>query len=74
MIPALLGSCLALIAYGFAGASAMILVLLACFLALMAYGLAGLVVWHRAAQLRRLDAEYRAFAMIANAKREVRRG
>lgn len=52
----------------------MIVALLACCLALIAYGVAGLVVLHRAAQLRRLDSEYRAFAMIANAKREVRRG
>lgn len=52
----------------------MIPALIASCLALIAYGVAGLVVWHRAAQLRRLDSEFRAFAMIANAKRELRRG
>lgn len=52
----------------------MILALLFCSLALIAYGVAGLVVWFRAERFRRLDSDFRAFAMLANAKREVRRG
>lgn len=48
--------------------------LILCIAALIAYGVAGLIVWHHDEKLRRLDAEYRAFAMIANAKRELRRG
>ncbi len=34
---------------------------------------ARLVAWSRAQLLRRLDPEYRAFAMIAQAKRQLRR-
>jgi hypothetical protein len=46
---------------------------LASALALVLVGVLRLVAWSRAQRLRRLDAEYRAFVMIAQAKRQARR-
>lgn len=47
--------------------------LLLASLALIAYGASGLFSWHCAAERRRLDAEYRAFVLVAESKREFRR-
>jgi len=46
---------------------------LASAVAVVSLGVVRLVAWSSAQRLRRLDAEYRAFAMIAQAKRQVRR-
>ena len=46
--------------------------LLLASLALIAYGASGLFSWHRAAERRRLGAEYRAFVLVAESKREFR--
>jgi hypothetical protein len=42
-------------------------------IATVSLGVARLVAWSRAQRLRRLDSDYRVFAMIAHAKRQVRR-
>jgi len=45
--------------------------LLLASLALIAYGVSGLLSWHRAAERRRRDAEWRAFVLVAESKREL---
>ncbi|XQA76275.1 hypothetical protein ACM9W9_10475 [Xanthomonas sacchari] len=40
---------------------------------LVATGVIRLLVWRRERYLRRLDADYRAYALIASAKRESKR-
>ncbi|WP_295945280.1 hypothetical protein [uncultured Xanthomonas sp.] len=40
---------------------------------LVATGVIRLLVWRRERVLRRLDAEYRAYALVASAKRDARR-
>ncbi|MBB4124873.1 hypothetical protein GGR77_000144 [Xanthomonas translucens] len=47
-------------------------VILLVAIATVLLGVARLVAWSRAQRLRRLDADYRAFAMVAQAKRQVR--
>ncbi|QDI03442.1 hypothetical protein E4A48_06820 [Xanthomonas cerealis pv. cerealis] len=44
---------------------------LASAVAVVSLGVARLFAWRSAQQLRRLDADYRAFAMVEHAKREV---
>ncbi|KWV10717.1 hypothetical protein ISN34_12180 [Xanthomonas translucens pv. translucens] len=46
-------------------------VILLVAIATVSLGVARLVAWSRAHRLRRLDSDYRAFAMIAQAKRQV---
>lgn len=48
-------------------------VILLVAIATVALGAVRLVAWSRAQRLRRLDADYRAFVMVAQAKRQVRR-